>query len=133
MELLEIAGTRYSPYIKMDPVAQEIVIAGVSRPENTVEFFTPVLKWLNDYLDASRVGERRKVTTLRLCLSYFNSISAKYILSIILKCKQLCAGGEELVVEWGYDPEDEDSREWGEDMAGIAGLDFTFKARSDFA
>lgn len=130
MEPFEIVATQYTPHIKMDPSAREIVIEGVSRPENTVEFYAPVLRWINDYVDALRRGDGRVASTsIRVDLSYFNSISVKYLVSLILKCKQLYAGGKGLHVEWVYDAEDDEARVRGEDLAGIAGMDFHFSAK----
>lgn len=130
METFEIAGTQYTPHIKMDPTAREIVIEGVSRPENTVEFYAPVLRWINDYVDALRRGDGEvDSTSIRVDLTYFNSISAKYLVSLILKCKQLYADGRGLLVDWLYDAEDDEARARGEDIAGIAGMDFHFKAK----
>lgn len=130
MKVLEIAGTQYSPHIKMDPEAREIVIEGVSRPENTVEFFAPVLQWVNEYIDALRRSDGNVPgTTIRIDLTYFNSISAKYVASLILKCKQLYAEGEGLDVEWLYDATDEEAKGWGEDLAGIAGMEFRFREK----
>ena len=49
--------------------------------------------------------------------------------SLILKCKQLYAEGEGLDVEWLYDATDEEARGWGEDLAGIAGMEFRFREK----
>lgn len=125
MEVLEIKETQYSPYIRLDSSARRLEIRGVSRPENTIEFYQPVLHWLDGFL----AQEREKTAplepvTLVIDMEYFNSISAKYLMGIILKCKQLFPGGNGLIVDWCFRPNDEEAKEWGNDLGAIAGMSF---------
>ena len=130
MELLEIAGTQYSPYVKMDSQTREIVIAGVSRPENTAEFFSPILQWVTDYANClRRDGDDLPATRIRIDLQYFNSITAKFVTNLILKCKSLYSGNEGLLVEWVYDVDDEEAYDWGMDLVGVVGMNFHFERR----
>lgn len=130
METFEIAGTQYTPHIKMDPAAREILIEGVSRPENTVEFYTPILHWISGYVDSLQRGDGQVESTfITVDLAYFNSISAKYLVSVLLKCKQLYANGSGMFVTWLYEADDEEAKVRGEDIASIVGMDFLFKAK----
>lgn len=125
MEILEITETKYTPYIRLDAQQRSLVIRGISRPENTVEFYQPVLQWLDDFLAEERKKEGElDPLDLEINMDYFNSISAKYIMGIILKCKQIYPGGDGLRVDWYYRENDDEAREWGVDLGAIAGVEF---------
>lgn len=125
MEVLNLESTQFSPYIHFDPVSHLLEIRGVSRPENTVEFYQPVLNWLDSYIElVNAEGSVPAHVRLVIDMDYFNSISAKYLMGIILKCKALYYGKGGLVVEWHYKGNDEENQEWGEDFSAIAGIPF---------
>lgn len=125
MERLLIEETIYTPRVDFSPSRSRLLLAGVSRPENTVEFYRPVLEWLESFVNemVKRQAKGESIT-LVFDMDYFNSISAKYIIAIIFKCKPLQAEGVSLRVEWHYYENDQEGQEWGEDIASIVGLDF---------
>ncbi len=131
MEVLEIEATNYSPHVRFDAESGQLLIEGVSRPENTVDFYRPLLEWLDVYIEQQLALEaaQRKATHLRLNMDYFNSISVKYLMGIILKCKRLYHEGKGLSVEWVYATGDSEAKDWGQDLAAIAGLPFTITER----
>ncbi len=131
MELLEIEATSYSPHVRFDAARGQLLIEGVSRPENTVDFFRPLLEWLDGYIEQllAHPPEARQETNLRLNMDYFNSISVKYLMGIILKCKRLYHDGKGLRVEWLYPAGDGEAKDWGQDLASIAGIPFTMAER----
>lgn len=130
MEVLAISATQYSPYVHFDSKTRTLLIQGVSRPENTVEFYQPVLSWLDTFFEQSLRGDVAGASLkLTLDMDYFNSISAKYLMGIILKCKQFLASGGNLSVEWIYKSNDEENREWGEDFSAISGVPFEMREK----
>ena len=54
MRHLQISGTQYSPNVDFDPEARVLSLSGISRPENTIEFYEPVLAWLEEVLDSEK-------------------------------------------------------------------------------
>jgi hypothetical protein len=75
MEKLQIEESTDTPLISFDPESRTLQIEGKSFPENTLEFYTPVLKWVDEY-----VKNKQQDTTLTLKLMYLSSSSYKPIL-----------------------------------------------------
>ena len=85
MRHLQISGTQYSPNVDFDPEARVLSLSGISRPENTIEFYEPVLAWLEEFLDSEKQRPAGgKPVQLDINMDYINSISVKYIMGIIL-------------------------------------------------
>ncbi len=91
-----------------------IEIKGRSIPENSVEFYKPLIDWLESY---SALGG--KSTTTNVQLEYFNTSSSKCLLDIFKKLEFLYRKGTTVVINWYYEEDDEDMYEAGEDYATI--------------
>ena len=77
MENLQIEETKYTPQIDMN-INGEINIKGKSYPENTFEFYTPVMEWISSYFDLGN-----KALTLNMEITYFNSSSSKLFFDLL--------------------------------------------------
>jgi len=119
MENLLIDGTRQTPEINFDAASGILKLDGRSIPENTFEFFTPVLNWLDEF---ASVAPSKVVAKINL--EYFNTSSSKYILEILKRLKVLLNDGKEVLVEWYYEEDDEEMMETGEDYEDVSGLPF---------
>lgn len=119
MDVLKIEETKQTPEIDFDPESGELEISGRSIPENTFEFFNPVLEWLEEY--ASVAPEK---TIIHVNLEYFNTSSSKYILEIFKKLKKLEGEDKEVLVKWYYEEDDEEMMETGEDYEDVSDLNF---------
>jgi len=64
-----------TPKITLDKEANVFEICGKSFPENAVEFYSPVIKWINEYAQSPNPE-----TIFTINLDYFNSSSSKKIL-----------------------------------------------------
>jgi len=101
-----------NPHIHFDPVAGLLELKGKSVPENPVAFYTPVIDWLNKYIEAPA-----GFTTFNIQLEYFNTSSSKFIVDMLKKLDLIKKENKgELEVNWLYDKYDEDMMESGEDM-----------------
>jgi hypothetical protein len=76
MENLTIEATKYTPEIVFD-VTGKLSIKGKSYPENTFEFYAPVMNWTKTYLSTD---SSPKELTLDIEITYFNSSSSKLLL-----------------------------------------------------
>lgn len=112
MENLLIEPTQSSPKINFDFEQNKLEIQGASYPENTAEFYQPVLSWLEEYLQI--VGE--KIITLNLGLVYFNTSSSKILMDIFEILDQESEKGKKIVVNWFYDKDNESALEAGEEF-----------------
>jgi len=119
MDNLFIEGTKQTPEIKFEAATGILEIKGRSIPENTFEFFNPVLLWLEEYAKAPA-----EKTIVKVNLEYFNTSSSKYILEIFKRVKVVFSDGNDVLVEWYYEEDDEEMMETGEDYEDVSGLPF---------
>ena len=120
MKEIYLAATDKTPMVRMSPDGA-LEIAGKSIPEDAEEFFTPVLRWLDEYLT-----EPAKVTQLSINLEYFNISSSKRILFILYKLNEMVSRQQDVRVKWLYDDSDEDMYEVGQDYAFMVKIPFEF-------
>lgn len=116
---LVIEGTAKTPSIRFDAETGLLEIKGRSIPENSIDFYKPLIDWLDRY---SR-GVKSK-TALHVQLEYFNTSSSKCILDVFKKLEAIRMAGNETAVLWHYERDDEDMLEAGEDYAGIINVPF---------
>lgn len=108
MENLIIEETKYTPTINLD-VNGTVSIVGKSYPENTFEFYAPVMEWLSAYFE-----EGNKKLTLNMEVTYFNSSSSKLFFDMFDLLDE--NNSDELVINWIYDEDNESALEAGEDF-----------------
>ena len=119
METIIREGTPKTPYVRIDGENGIIEIKGRSIPENSVEFYKPLIEWLDNYgnspLDA---------TSVNVQLEYFNTSSSKCILDIFKKLELVFKKGSKVEINWYYEEDDEDMFEAGEDYQSIISIPF---------
>jgi hypothetical protein len=108
MENLIIEETKYTPNINLD-INGTVSIVGKSYPENTFEFYAPVMEWLGTYFE-----EGNKKLTLNMEITYFNSSSSKLFFDMFDLLDE--NNSDELVINWIYDEDNESALEAGEDF-----------------
>jgi len=110
MENLNIEETKYTPVINLD-VNGTISMVGKSYPENTFEFYEPMMNWVKEYFETSA----KDVTTVNLEITYFNSSSSKLFFDFFDLLEE---NSEDNTIEinWIYDEENESAEEAGEDF-----------------
>ncbi|KOR32090.1 hypothetical protein TI05_09485 [Achromatium sp. WMS3] len=112
MENLYVAATKSSPEINFDCKNNILEIKGESYPENTAKFYTPVISWLNEYVDALDAEQ----VTVNIELIYFNSSSSKVLLDIFDIFDELAGQGKQITLNWIFDVENENVEEAGEEF-----------------
>jgi hypothetical protein len=122
MENLKIEGSKQSPFVDFNADTGKLELSGRSIPENSFEFYNPLLEWLMEYAKSPQ-----EETVLKVYLEYFNTSSSKYILEVLKKLKDVMkADGAEVRVDWCYDEDDEEMMETGEDYEDVTGLEFEY-------
>ena len=121
MEAINLKGTYDTPEVILDPAMGMFKISGRSYPEDTAEFYIPILDWMNSY-----VHNPNTKTQFVFKLDYFNSSSYKPFLDIIVKLGKINANGKEVVIEWYYREGDWDIKEAGEELAEIVDVPFKY-------
>ncbi len=119
MEILSIEGQAKTPTVNLNPETGTIEIKGRSIPENSIEFYKPVVDWLEEY------GKNPKEkTTVNIQLEYFNTSSSKCILDVLKKLEAIAKAGHDIIINWFYEEDDEDMLEAGEDYQSIIKVPF---------
>jgi hypothetical protein len=119
MELINIEGTPKTPTVIMNPETGLVEIKGRSIPENSIEFYKPVVDWLEEYAKAPQ-----SKTIVNVQLEYFNTSSSKCILDVFKKLEVLKKDQNDVVINWYYEEDDEDMLEAGEDYESIIKVPF---------
>ena len=119
MELVNIEGTPKTPTISLNSETGTIEIKGRSIPENSIEFYKPIVDWLDEYAKAPK-----EKTVVSIQLEYFNTSSSKCILDVFKKLENIKKGKNDVVINWYYEEDDEDMLEAGEDYESIIKVPF---------
>jgi hypothetical protein len=121
METITIPGTPKTPTVDMNVESGIIEIKGRSIPENSIDFYRPVVEWLDKYSESPAPE-----TKVNIQLEYFNTSSSKCILDVFKKLEQVFKknGDKGVVINWYYEEDDEDMLEAGEDYQSILKIPF---------
>lgn len=126
MDPLIIEGTPKTPSVRFDSKKGMIEVKGRSIPENSIEYYTPIVDWLEEY-----AKNPAKKTNVNIHLEYFNTSSSKCILDMFKKLEAVHKVKKEVIVNWYYEEDDEDMREAGEDYESIIRIPFKMIAVED--
>ena len=121
MEDLLIEKARNTPEVRFIAENKTLVLSGKSNSEDPIEFYSPVFGLLENML-ASKVDE----FTLEIKIYYMNTSSSKCVFRIVKLAKEIQNIGANVVVNWHYEEDDEDSLELGEDFAESLEMDMNF-------
>ncbi|MBK8805919.1 MAG: DUF1987 domain-containing protein [Bacteroidales bacterium] len=119
MENISIEGTPKTPAVNFDYQKGLIEIKGRSIPENSIEFYKPMVDWLEKYASSPK-----EVTNVNIQLEYFNTSSSKCILDVFKKLETIHKADNKVVINWYYEEDDEDMLEAGEDYQSIIRVPF---------
>jgi hypothetical protein len=125
MEKINIESTPKTPSIKFDPAEGRLEMKGRSIPENSVEFYRPIIESLEIYANSPK-----PLTQVDIHLEYFNTASSKCILDVLKQLEIINRKGNQVNINWHYEEDDEDIREAGEDYQAMVNLTFNFKQRA---
>ena len=119
MEKLIIEGSSKTPTVNFDADSGKIELKGRSIPENSIEFYKPLVDWLEEYMDNAA-----DLTEVNIELEYFNTSSSKCLLDVFKKLEAVYKAGNEVKINWYYEEDDEDMLEAGEDYHSIIKIPF---------
>jgi len=120
MENIKIEGTNKTPSVEFDQEKGELTVRGRSIPENSIDFYKPLIDWIDQY-----ALQPANQTVVHMRLEYFNTSSSKCIFDVFKKLESIKKSGKDISVKWHYEEDDEDMLEAGEDYDAIIDLDFT--------
>ncbi len=111
MENLTLEATNSTPEIKTDYANNTIEIRGKSYPENTFEFYQPLMDWVEAFFKSDQANLK-----LTFEIQYFNSSTSKVFYDLFDLLEESRTNGKSIVVDWEFDPENVSAEEAGEDF-----------------
>ncbi|WP_091190531.1 biofilm regulation phosphoprotein SiaC [Formivibrio citricus] len=102
MNELNVQGSQSTPCIRGDWEQGTLAMEGDSYPENSFEFFGPVIDWVERFLKDSSMPLK-----LELKLVYMNTSSVKAMMDIFDLLEDAYTQGRQVSVNWFYDPRNE--------------------------
>jgi hypothetical protein len=111
MTNLLIKETKYTPEISMN-VDGKIIIKGKSYPENSFEFYRPIMKWLKDYLSSEQLATQ---VVVNFEIDYFNSSSSSIFFDFLELLNEY-NDKTDIIINWYYKEGNENLQEAGEDF-----------------
>lgn len=115
MENLKLRRTAKTPEVDFDATKGELTISGISIPENTFDFYAPVLKWLEQYAKSPK-----SKTLLSLKLEYFNTATASFLINFLKRFQEL--SGTHVVMDWYYEDDDIEMEDVGNDYKSMLNI-----------
>lgn len=119
MEILNIEGTDDTPTIIFDKKNGLFEISGRSLPEDSVEFYKPVLEWVSNY-----AKDPNAATQFVFKLEYSNTSSSKLIQDVLTSLEKI----KGVKILWCFQKDDEDMEETGREFSDRLDIPFEFKA-----
>jgi hypothetical protein len=116
---LNIPRTTATPEIVFQASSMVLSISGESYPENSFDFYAPVLQWLSETLPS--------LPSLRLevSVSYMNSSSIKCMLDILDAIGEAHAAGRKVEVVWNYETDNPRALDLAEEFRSEVTFPFT--------
>lgn len=118
MEIINLEGTEDTPKIILDKENGIFEISGRSLPEDSAEFYQPILDWIEGYGENSNPQ-----TNFVFKLEYFNTASSKLILDVLSALEDI----DGMSITWYFHEDDEDMEEAGEEFSELVEIPFDFK------
>lgn len=112
MEHLKLEATDVLPEIDFDFQNHVFHIRGESYPEDVTAFFGPI----SEKLTACLENALDKKIEFNFELIYFNSSSAKVIMSIFDQLEEVAEAGADVTINWRYDADDDTMEELGQEF-----------------
>ncbi len=119
-EPLIIEKTEDTPSVHFDPAKETFIIGDRSWPENAIEFYKPIQKWVEEYLQ-----NPKEKTIFEFHLEYFNTASAKQIAKLLLLLEKY-SDKSDITIRWHYDKEDIDMLTSGSRYAKLLNINYEF-------
>jgi len=122
METIDKQATNSTPAICFDPDTHILRISGESYPENSFDFYAPVIVWLK--VNLPELAE----FTLDISVNYMNSSSTKCILDIMDIMETAYNRGVITRIIWRYDHDNPRSYDMAEDFSEEVTFPFAIEA-----
>jgi len=123
MELLSRVASTSSPAVNFDAKTGQLTMSGESYPENTFEFYAPVIGWLKEFVAGTDIP-----VVLTLELAYLNTGSVKCLMDIFDVLEDAWQEGRQVAVIWRYHQKNTRALETAEEFSEDLTLPFQIEA-----
>lgn len=128
MEKFALERTKSSPRVVLDPSMNYFEISGMSRPENVLKFYDPIIKWIDIFCKES---EAEMILNFRM--TYFNTATSKMFLTIVHTLEKAYLNDKKVEVLWSYESGDDDMLEAGKEFKDLVKVPFNIQeSKQDF-
>ncbi|MES0489118.1 MAG: DUF1987 domain-containing protein [Leptospirales bacterium] len=128
MDNLVLNATKYTPEIFFDYEKNLLKISGKSYPEDTSQFYTPIIDALEKYID--EIQDQN--VNLVFDIIYFNSSTSKVFMDIFDLLDGAVKEGKNIVVNWEYNKENDSLLEYGTEFKeDLKYLPFNLQPKDD--
>lgn len=121
MEIIFHEGESNLPRVILDKEKNKFEISGRSLPEDVHAFYSPIIKWLEEYIQSPNEN-----TEVIVKMVYFNTASSKMIYEIFEKLATLYKRGNKVKIYWYYADDDEEMEEAGKEYEDMVEMPFEF-------
>ncbi len=118
IQALNIKGSTDIPVVKFNNQTGYLFMGGASLPENVLEFYNPILSWLENYKNNSNQS-----THVEFSFEYLNTASTNMMAKVIRTLLEIDLQ-KELSIVWYYMPGDYDMKELGVDLLEGSGCNY---------
>ncbi len=119
MTTLYLEGSDDTPKVILNKEKGIFEISGRSLPEDSVEFYSPVLAWIKEYKQSPNA-----TTTFIFKLDYANTASSKLIQEVMFALEKI----KDLKIVWYFSKDDEDMEQAGQEFSEVIDIPFEFKS-----
>lgn len=123
MDHLFISATTSSPADSFNAETGVLQMTGESYPENTFEFYHPLIHWVKEYLKTA-AGK----VTLQLEMLYLNTGSIKCLMDIFDLLEDAHENGQTVEVIWRYHPGNPRAQDTAEEFSEDLTFPFLIEA-----
>jgi len=121
MDSLTIQKTEDTPQVDFDIETGIFKLSGRSLPENAIDFYKPILDWIETVLSES--FDKKFVFEVKL--EYFNTASSKQLAKMLLLIERYIEANS-ILIRWFYEKEDNDMLISGNQYSKFLKLEFEF-------
>ncbi len=111
MSDLNLKSTQSTPLVYADAASGKLEMRGDSYPENSFEFFKPIVAWIENFLE-----HQSTPLLLELHLLYLNTSSVKAMMDIFDLLEDVHGEQRQVSVRWFYDKDNSRIAELAEEF-----------------
>jgi hypothetical protein len=130
MNKIALVATEFTPHILLDHNTFTFEIKGESSPEDAKQFYSPIIKWIDDFgkylhfLYESNPELVKRDLVFHFHLDYVTSSSLKNIYDLLLKIETLKIYTDNLLIKWMFDEGDDDMKDNGLEFSKMLKIPF---------